>query len=356
MGDVNPGRRPSQTQGSRIQSVLGAALLLGAILAAVMAPAVHSQSRRTPQERAQNCELCANLLEKADLTVLAQDPHTTDCSSCHNPHSARNPDDWRNTCQQEACHPRAWTDAVQHRLDAEVFKDCMNCHQPHVWALDGMDCASCHGDMSGPEGVVATPNIERVTEFPHGRHTALECGFCHAMQTRHADLLLSVDVECRNCHHNEENARECATCHDHGGFVEAYAWPVTAVMAEGREPKTWNVDFHHDPHATFECAQCHEEDLVRTVTADCASCHESHHPQTAECASCHEIPADDAHVKETAHSGTCADAGCHDSPALTMPSLNRNWCASCHRDKVEHYPESDCAFCHLPPATPEDIE
>ena len=240
MEDVNSGRslnqshkpgkpnRRQQTRKNRIQSVLGAVLLLGAILAAVMAPTVHSQSRRTPQERAQNCELCSDLLDRADLAVLAQDPHSTDCSSCHNPHSERNPDDWRHTCQTEACHPRAWTDAVQHRLDAEVFKDCMNCHQPHVWALDGGDCFGCHGDMSGPEGVVATPNIERVTEFPHGRHTALDCGFCHAMETRHADLLLSVDVECRNCHHNEDNARECATCHDHGGFIESYAWPVTA--------------------------------------------------------------------------------------------------------------------------------
>jgi hypothetical protein len=296
-------------------------------------------------ERTGDCEVCRRMANDILPGEFVHDAHEIPCADCHHPHVKRTDDQWKRKCYD--CHPRAWTESIMHRLDVEVFRVCTNCHVPHEFSADGADCMSCHGD--GPEGAVTVGAFTDAVAFDHDSHVDLDCATCHASIDRHANLVLTSSADCAACHHDPSAARECGTCHDSGTMTAALPVEFTNSFARGADPRTRTMSFDHSDHADRACAECHATDGSNRVVTDCASCHTEHHPVEAECATCHPTPSADVHPFE-AHWSGCEDSGCHAGSGLAMPTENRNWCVSCHRDQDDHYPEAGaCVTCHLPP-------
>src|SRR5512140_789977 len=86
-------------------------------------------------------------LDSLSAAQFQKDPHTFPCVTCHAPHRNKTAVEWRFTCTGAGCHPRAWPKTIFHRVRVSVFFNCLNCHRPHVWRLNGHDCLSCHSDM-----------------------------------------------------------------------------------------------------------------------------------------------------------------------------------------------------------------
>lgn len=270
------------------------------------------------------------------------DPHGEDCAQCHldaEPGTEqRTARDWANTCQNDACHPRAWTETVFHRLDPDVFIECVNCHRPHAWAREGADCASCHG--GGPEAALAAFG----ESFDHSRHTGVPCARCHASESKHATPRMTGIGDCRDCHHGPESgASECATCHAQGGRGAPGEWAGRFTFSARTPARARTLPFDHERHAGLDCETCHA--TGGAFTADCASCHAEHHEAQRDCRTCHQPPPERVH-QLSVHRTTCAGAGCHGSLEMFDKPRERAICLACHVQQEAHYPGKDCVQCH----------
>jgi hypothetical protein len=193
--------------------------------------------------------------------------------------------------------------------------------------------------------------------FDHEEHTSVECVSCHTPDgSEHGQLVVVTASDCRQCHHLDEGAPECATCHEGAepggaGIVR----PMILDLSVFDRATERSVPFSHAEHAAEDCATCHLPSLTRTAEAeDCQSCHVEHHESSQSCMSCHVKAPDDEHPLGQVHLG-CGGAGCHtDAPAPLDDRLReRATCLSCHTAQAEdHYePATACAVCHvLPPA------
>jgi len=312
-------------------------------------PSASAEAQALLDERTAGCAVCARMARDVLPGQFFEDAHEFACAVCHHPHVRRTEEEWRTVCSSPDCHPRAWTETIFHRLDPKVFVNCQNCHQPHVWKVNGPDCASCHAAFVASPGAVAVTQVQGVRQFSHTTHDHLDCSRCHRSVEEHAAMLLRDRDDCMECHHGPEAGVECAACH-RPGSLRARALPVQVSLAGSATPRARSLPFSHDRHSRLACSECHSAGGSQ-VEIDCARCHEQHHRVEAQCSTCHQTPAARAHPLSVHETQTCSGSGCHRAGLSfdPMPREQRNICAACHTDMVAHHPGRPCAQCHLMP-------
>jgi len=324
------------------------ALAAGLVVACALAGFIFMDSpAETPlppkvAARAQDCEICRKMAEGLPPAEFSKDPHTFACKVCHHPHTQKTTDEWRATCTSSSCHPRAWTYTVFHRVDANVFVKCTNCHGVHTWTLKGATCLDCHGAFIDSTRAITVTDIPGVTTFNHAPHRNLECALCHRSETRHAELALHSSADCAACHHQGRRAAACVTCHAKPTLAFARTETVPLALSVWDASKSRELPFPHGRHAGLACNECHAKGGER-AQADCAKCHDAHHQAQASCTTCHAAPPAGAHDAEV-HEADCTD--CHaKGPQRARPDT-RAFCLTCHRSQVDHNPGKICEDCH----------
>jgi hypothetical protein len=326
--------------------------VLGTAAALVLSPGVsRPQETQKPdrtfllERRTAGCPVCRKMAESLPPGEFAQDAHSFACAVCHHPHTQKTVTEWRQTCTQSGCHPRAWTYTVFHRIDAKIFADCKNCHVVHKWTANGKDCKSCHGGLVVGDTLTAVADIAGVTTFSHPRHASVECTQCHSVKTRHAETLVKTKADCMSCHHGGKAGVSCAACHG-GKTPPDRSVEVPVAMSVWKAPQERRLPFSHERHRSLDCAACHGGGEGAPATR-CASCHDKHHNPDANCIGCHQPPPKSAHPMSL-HKTGCAASGCHRAGAVPALDSGRSVCMVCHRDKADHNPDEKCADCHMP--------
>jgi len=125
------------------------------------------------------------------------------------------------------------------------------------------ECVSCHVSLQVEEVPVFG------IAFSHERHVLdnnVECKKCHSNARKHGDLILTRD-QCLNCHHQEQEKKECNDCHE----VAVSFYNGTTSLAGSPSP---DIMFEAD----LDCYSCHAGDggekIIRTTGAQCVDCHE----------------------------------------------------------------------------------
>ena len=319
-----------------------ATVLCSGLLAGGLWRLSSSESPLPVESRTRDCAICRKMTESLPAGEFDRDAHGFFCRTCHHPHTQKTAEEWRFTCTSSGCHPRAWTESVFHRLDANVFVKCTNCHGVHVWTVEGTNCRDCHGAFADSSRSLAVTGVSGVKTFNHAPHRNLDCAICHRSETRHAELAIHSAADCSSCHHEARRDTPCETCHAKRELAFSRVTPLSLALSVWDGPRSRNVPFDHARHATLACASCHEKG-GQAARADCASCHEAHHAPDADCARCHGTPPPGAHEAEV-HEAECTD--CHaKGPRRAQPDT-RSLCLSCHRDQIDHNPGQVCANCH----------
>ncbi len=146
--------------------------------------------------------------------------------------------------------------------------DCLACHHGPAQKAG---CTTCHAAAALPSlskavtlriSARATP-VERALPFAHTRHAVLDCGQCHAANSKR-----TVTATCTSCHGDHHQLdRDCAACHPtakaghdrtaHDGCAGCHAKAQFAATSFTRQV----------------CLACHQEQRNHYVARDCASCH-----------------------------------------------------------------------------------
>jgi hypothetical protein len=326
------------------------------------------------------------------------DPHNAVCGTCHNPHTQEAPAEATGRCAE--CH--APTDELTpfHRgLRREVAEDCVGCHAPHTFRIEGDNCVACHADIIGgtptagpkartagrerveragrrgaivtaaePRPLMRTVTLDLAAEaagvdgtsaamreivrgmlqqeaFDHLAHREVTCTLCHTSQRTHGEVTLeSGRTQCMECHHRRvTSASECTRCHS-AAEVSAPRTVQVGMTIRGR-PLARSIAFPHGRHADLGCALCHTQGVSMRVERACADCHQSHHTATANCVTCHNQPNRPSHTS-VVHTQSCAGSSCHESASYGAMAQGRNTCLVCHQDRTDHRPGQVCASCH----------
>jgi predicted CXXCH cytochrome family protein len=349
-------------------------------------------------EQCRSCHAMEKVLAGLDPDV---DPHNAVCGTCHNPHTQESPAVAAGRCAE--CHAPAETLTPFHRgLRSEVVENCVGCHEPHTFLVEGDDCVACHADIVGgtptagprapegqqtrlerddrreaivaavarksfvrPIGLVSAPDAPTAMgaslgfpgtlggfghgalqqpRFNHLDHRDIQCTSCHVSRRTHGEVTLESRTQCLQCHHSRvAAARGCARCHTGGEISDPRLVEVAMTIRGQTTPR--RIAFDHDNHASVGCATCHTDGPTLGVSRTCASCHENHHTPTADCTTCHRATARQAHTREV-HTRGCAGSGCHQSDQYGSMTQGRNTCLACHGDRVDHRPGRACAACH----------
>ncbi|RIK90852.1 MAG: cytochrome C [Proteobacteria bacterium] len=258
-----------------------------------------------------------------------------ECAKCHEPFRA---EAQRGLCLD--CH-----DAV-----AADQRERAGYHGKHPVAAKA-ECRSCHGEHRGRDADVA--GLDRAA-FDHamsdfaleGLHATVRCAACHAAGKPFRD----AGRACGDCHgdadpHRGELGRDCAKCHDAGGWAGArFDHATTDFALAGR-------------HAEVRCGACHAGGYASTP-ADCGSCHlvdDAHRGRYGtRCGDCHaaagwkEAAFDHARDTRFALAGRHAEIACEGCHASGFEKALATDCASCHRadDVHEGRHGSRCGDCH----------
>jgi nitrate/TMAO reductase-like tetraheme cytochrome c subunit len=186
---------------------------------------------------------------------------------------------------------------------------------------------------------------DTTSRFEHAQHRPVNCTTCHSTQVEHGGLNRTAR-RCTACHHADNRiGRDCARCHQAAELTQSYPAAMTLQLSVKPSPTTRTLSFAHETHAKVSCADCHGQDLSRSVEKTCASCHTDHHEATRDCASCH--PAARSTHTRAVHLTGCGGSGCHYREATAATSTARNVCLACHAELKEHKPGGDCSTCHL---------
>lgn len=189
--------------------------------------------------------------------------------------------------------------------------------------------------------------------FSHPQHKKLACLTCHLSRTG-ARLTFEAPRGCQICHHERPARSDCAKCHEEGSLPETIAVKLS-VAAAGKPARERTVAFQHEPHTDLSCTDCHGQAVTLAPVdsaASCQGCHDKHHETKRECSSCHRTAAITTAHERPARAHVACDA-CHTTAVIAPLSPTRNFCLACHDSVVDHYPEKECATCHLS-ARPED--
>lgn len=330
--------------------MVGIPLIVSLSQSRAQTPQGRSDAQALLNERTAGCTVCERMARDVLPGQFFEDAHEFACAVCHHPHVRRTEEEWRAVCSSPDCHPRAWTETIFHRLDPEVFVNCQNCHQPHVWKVNGPDCTSCHASFVEMPRPIPVTQVEGVEEFSHAIHDHLECSRCHRSEEKHAEMILTGRADCMDCHHGPEAGVDCAACHRAGSVPpRTLAMDVRLASAVGSR----SLPFSHDRHSSFACGECHSGGERAEV--DCTRCHQQHHRLEAQCSACHQTPVPSAHPLSVHETQTCSDSGCHRQGLSfdPMPPEQRNICAACHTEMQSHHPGRACSQCHFMPPREE---
>jgi nitrate/TMAO reductase-like tetraheme cytochrome c subunit len=187
---------------------------------------------------------------------------------------------------------------------------------------------------------------QATTRFSHRLHRTLECATCHGTATSHGALKPGIATGCASCHHADNaTGRACERCHVSAQLSVPRSIVATMQLSVSTAPRNRSLVFAHTRHAKLACANCHAQDLTRTVQTTCSSCHADHHEATRTCASCHPSPL--ATHSRALHVTGCGGAGCHARESTPATTPVRSVCVACHAQQASHKPGRDCATCHL---------
>jgi hypothetical protein len=186
-----------------------------------------------------------------------------------------------------------------------------------------------------------------VATFSHAQHRDVACVQCHDITETHGRLTVTDLRQCRDCHHAQPLAANCARCHRESEFAgERRRMPQTFSTTVA-PPVTREILFAHVQHRTVACVSCHREPVSLRVTVSCDDCHRDHHEPRMQCMACHIAPPRAAHTVQ-AHLG-CTGSGCHDPAPIAGVPRTRTLCLVCHQELVDHERGGSCADCHLLP-------
>jgi hypothetical protein len=239
-------------------------------------------------EKALACTFCHPGAESRDAAGLAP---VELCAKCHDEIDRERPPEKRLLA--------AHYDGYRYRFTgvAAVPPEVRFSHRAHV--QDGrLDCAACHGDIAGSDGIPSTPAVTK--------------------------------PDCMGCHTERGVSNECATCHT----AIDRAW-----LPPGHDAG-WLVDHGHVVRAR-SAASADRCELCHDAATSCDACH-------------HETPPRDhtQHFRLRGH-GTWAAI---DRSRCSTCHHRRDFCQRCHEstpplDHVAGFgppPNRHCTACHFP--------
>jgi hypothetical protein len=377
----------------------------------------HDARRGLPAAKCLACHAALRKRVDAGLGLHAR-PAYADCRRCHVEHQGAGYDlVWWGKAGREAFDHRETGYALEGRHGRIA---CGACHEGRArrstWeAADAVapartylglatSCTACHADVHRGtrmavrrcpachtfEAWSPAPRFDHAsTRFPlTGRHAALACARCHAVEAGppgQGDRPGAQPRNCAGCHQDVHQGRfgnACASCHSTAGWRKVdragFDHDRTAYPLRGR-------------HAAVACDACHGPGRPRPSHDRCEACHADAHlgqlatrADVGRCEACHDVSGFSPsaftlthhqatrYPLEGAHKAVaCLD--CHRRiPARTLeaasglrlplarragerPALRlrfaRTRCADCHRDvhrgELERYVRAGgCESCH----------
>ena len=198
--------------------------------------------------------------------------------------------------------------------------------------------------MQTSQGQRPDAGAAALPQFQHAKHRHVACASCHNSDRRHGEVMVRSRQDCMRCHHTGAQRQNCGLCHNQSTIRRLPERPRSFVLAATHAPATLNIRFDHQPHAPFECSQCHGPAPSYTPDqGNCATCHVLHHGPDATCSNCHGPGAMARHTRE-AHV-SCASANCHGQAAVDLPNT-RQTCLVCHTTQRGHMSGRLCTTCH----------
>jgi len=332
----------------------------------------HTAGKQITASRCLDCheDLAARLREQAGYHARVQG----DCIDCHSDHRGL---DYKMIRWQPQSfdHDSTGYALVDKHADLECVRchkdertylglqsDCLSCHADEHREQLSTDCVSCH-DLAGWKPVPAFAH-ERSRYSLTGRHQAVTCEACHALETdsagnayrRFRPLLFAACDDCHaDLHRGQFAPRVCTDCHSVDGFR-----PANIDHQRSRYPLQGR-------HLQVKCGSCHPgtkgTDGVGLVTyrplpfARCAACHVDPHAGQfdEDCAHCHRVdgwkttPVDHGQTRYPLRGKHQAVAcvACHGPDReARYRGLAFAACADCHADAHAGQFAVDCAVCH----------
>ncbi len=119
--------------------------------------------------KARDCFACHEMRRALGDMEFTHDPHRGECGMCHNPHTQRQGVEAAQTCTGAGCHVTDWQDSPFH-TGVPAPQECVRCHIPHSWKVEGENCMRCHRHIMQP-----TPPArpQRTTALPAAAHRDL---------------------------------------------------------------------------------------------------------------------------------------------------------------------------------------
>jgi hypothetical protein len=281
-----------------------------------------------------------------------------------------------------------------HESGKEVAADrCLSCHKELGARVakgagfhgrlspDERKCEKCHTDHQGRDHALVDWGGGGKKAFSHtragwplrGKHSALDCGQCHAARAIRDDAIrklaskagvetyLGLGTHCTDCHFDEHRGQvgtDCQRCHDER------AWkPAKFDHAKTDYPLTGS-------HQQVACAKCHAPAEDTSTPADayptprsrtfarwkgvahaqCSDCHKDPHAGRfgADCQRCHTTAAWTTIVQ----GGMKAEF--HDTTRFPLRGQHRGVkCTACHGPfpgqpaRFKGVPFAACTDCHI---------
>lgn len=351
-----------------------------------------------------NCKQChqtrhirSSKLRKKTSTYLGLDSrctscHTdyhqgkmgTDCASCHNAQSFKNPKPFNHTATRfplkgkhaavscNECHKPIVVKGVKVQKYSPLnFANCNACHtDPHTNKL-GPDCKSCHVETS-------FSTIKNRDGFDHdktnykleGKHKTVSCKECHTSGNYTKPLKYALCTDCHTDHHKGQldkkgRKADCASCHSVNGFTPS------SYSIENHQKSDFPLEGAHQAVSCNECHVKNQEWVFKKLGEACVDCHTNVHK---DCISKEKMPANECticHVQDkwtqvsynhdlTGYKleGKHARVSCREchyrpwengKPVQQFKGTSRE-CSACHTDshqgQFEVDGKTDCLRCH----------
>lgn len=339
--------------------MIGAALAIGAVLAAGQQPA---QRGGFPHARHAKlfptCTGCHSGVVSGDAKEMIPAPAV--CAQCHNGTDQK-------TIAWSGASLRAtnlkFTHAGHDVKSAEAGSPatCVSCHTDqvdtswmHVRAAQGGVCVACHANQAGehlaPDAVCSTCHTtlvdsraltkQQIAAFPKpASHASADFLSTHAPKTS------AALAQCATCHARES----CQRCHANAGKINAISQLgsdarvkelTRGVAAKYPTPDSHKGDGWATGHGTAaaasiqQCANCHTQPA-------CKSCHAGGTPSGSKAQKL--IAALPNPVKDGASGVTIVNARVHPADFLaqhkTTAASGRMDCTQCHQER-------ECSSCH----------
>lgn len=344
---------------------------------------------------ASECLTCHEMRQRVG-PFPADEPHGSECSTCHNPHEQTTTGEVVGSCTNSGCHERVDTlPNFHHQRESVQLENCAECHRAHEFRIEEENCLGCHenvlrevshlpadaeaestadrqptvpredvelvarlaaadpglvgGIVSSAAGASAegAGGVQDTVTFRHPDHEELECQACHSTGSPTATTNPRF---CRSCHHGEDQAASCESCHRESELRgRTYQIATEMKMSVGEAGPERSLPFPHGAHLEVACAECHRGPPNLTPRdLSCETCHEEHHSATTDCQACHREAPEPAHPMSV-HI-TCTGSGCHTDVSAAATDRSRNFCLTCHQTMTDHKPDRECLVCHVLPS------